>query len=507
VAHACAFALVTALVLPVGAAHAGAVNAIGPDFDGDGFADLAIGAPGDLYQRGSASVVHGGAQSYGLARMQVWSQNSAGVAGVAERGDGFGAALAAGDFDADGYDDLAIGAPGENSSAGAVNVLYGQADVGLSAAGNQLFTQDTPGIAGVARAHDEFGGALTVGDFDGDGYDDLAIDAGFDTVAGGARAGAVHVVFGGTNGLGVARSQHLDQNDAGVPSDGRTEEYFGWSLAAGDFDRDGRDDLAIGAPMDRVPGSGVVGGSVTVVRGSANGLTTSGIRYLWQSRAGMSDTSEHEDMFGWSVAAGDLDTDGYDDLAIGTPLEDANWFAPVIDAGLVHILYGGWNGIVTTGADRVSPWLNGPRDDMQPGDAFGVALLVADIGNNRAKLVVGSPYEDTSKPDAGQVMTFYAPGKAGTTTSGHTTYIGSDQHGYWGFALGSGDFDGSGRTNLAIGAPGAAVIRDGQNQVYSQFAGYVRVYTFGHNEISQGFMPELGDPRWYDYFGFALPAG
>jgi hypothetical protein len=93
----------------------------------------------------------------------LWSQNSPGIEGVAEAGDLFGDALAAGDFNGDGRADLAIGAPGENNARGVVHVLYGAAAGGLSATGSQLWSQDSPGIAGVAEANDFFGNTLAAG--------------------------------------------------------------------------------------------------------------------------------------------------------------------------------------------------------------------------------------------------------------------------------------------------------------------------------------------------------
>jgi hypothetical protein len=105
-----------------------------------------------------------GAATVGLAAAgsQLWSQNSPGIAGGAEPDDIFGEALAAGDFNGDGRADLAIGAPGENSFAGVVHVLYGSG-TGLAAAGSQLWSQNSPGIADVAEDFDVFGETLAAG--------------------------------------------------------------------------------------------------------------------------------------------------------------------------------------------------------------------------------------------------------------------------------------------------------------------------------------------------------
>ena len=103
---------------------------------------------------------------------------------------------AGGDFDNDGFADLAVGVPGENDSAGAINVLYGTGS-GLSGTGAQLFTQ----VGGASEAFDSFGWALAAGDFNNDGFTDLAVGAPFETVGGAQAAGAVSVLYGSTGGL------------------------------------------------------------------------------------------------------------------------------------------------------------------------------------------------------------------------------------------------------------------------------------------------------------------
>ncbi len=94
---------------------------------------------------------------------QLWHQNVPGVLGGAEAGDVFGDSLACGDFDGDGFDDLAVGAPGEDiggiKDAGAVNVFYGSASR-LTADGDQLWHQGLVQVSGKAEAGDAFGGSL-----------------------------------------------------------------------------------------------------------------------------------------------------------------------------------------------------------------------------------------------------------------------------------------------------------------------------------------------------------
>jgi hypothetical protein len=162
----------------------------------------------------------------------MWHQNSPGISGTCEKSDEFGRSLAAGDFDNDGYIDLAIGVRWEDigivDNAGAVNVLYGSSS-GLSSSGDQMWHQNSPGIKGICEDNDAFGYALSVGDFDNDGYDDLAIDVSYEGVGTANNAGAVNVLYGSSAGLSSTGNQMWHQNSPGIL--GLKEEYdtFGYS--------------------------------------------------------------------------------------------------------------------------------------------------------------------------------------------------------------------------------------------------------------------------------------
>jgi hypothetical protein len=288
-----------------------------------------------------------------------WSQDSDGIQGTSESGDRFGFALAAGDFN--GYpDDLAIGVPLEDLSgkqnAGAVNVIYGT-DGGLSPAGNQFWSQDTPGIHGGVEKGDRFGTSLAVGNFDGDLADDLAIGVPYEDINGWwffdhNEAGAVNVIYGSipldgslTNGLSAARNEMWYQNSPGIKDESDLKDHFGMSLATGDFDGDGRDDLAIGVPHEDFGTFAPVifgrdKGAVNVIYGSPapHGLTAAGDQFWTQASPGIAGKAEKDDRFGMSLAAGNFGraTTG-DDLAIGVPGEDVH---EVVDAGSVNVIYG-----------------------------------------------------------------------------------------------------------------------------------------------------------------------
>ena len=142
-------------VAPIGTGVAAAAQgaAMPFDFDGDGYSDLAVGVPGeDLRGKsdvGAVQVLYGSASGV-TARDQLWHQGRRGVKGALEKGDRFGTTVASGDFDADGYADLAIGIPledvGRTKDAGVVQVLYGSAS-GLTAR-DQVWHQGKFGVPG-----------------------------------------------------------------------------------------------------------------------------------------------------------------------------------------------------------------------------------------------------------------------------------------------------------------------------------------------------------------------
>ena len=116
-----------------------------------------------------------------------------------------------------------------------MNILPGAPIFGLSGAGGKVITQETSGITGGSETSDRFGSALTSGDFNNDGEDDLAIGAHLEDVGPDANAGAVWVLEGSTTGLETAGSQLHTQDTVFTTSQAGENDGFGFSLAAGDF--------------------------------------------------------------------------------------------------------------------------------------------------------------------------------------------------------------------------------------------------------------------------------
>jgi hypothetical protein len=419
-------------------AHLGSALAWG-DFDGDGIGDLAMGAPDYnqlppppatplIDEGGAVWVLYGANGGLSTTGTQFWTQQSSGVQDTASDFDHFGAALAAGDFNGNGTTDLAIGVPGEGFclsgnncplAVGAVAVLFGQNGEGLTADNDLFFSSfdfhiisppdiDIPSFFSV-NTDDQFGQALAAGDFNGDNRADLAIavpeadigasTAGGQLISGSKRnnVGAVFVVYGTDTGLspGAASSQFWDQNKIFGPGRNETGDQTGRALAAGDFDGDGRADLAIGAPYENVASSRtgtsvnyVDAGAVFVVYGSTSGLSTTGrAPQTWhQDTTGINDVVETGDLFGFSLTAWNFGRNqvfpgiprpliiSTADLAIGVPFEDLGSNSQVLNAGAINVIYGTDNGLNAANNQFLHQDTPGILTDPEENDFFGLVL-------------------------------------------------------------------------------------------------------------------------------------
>jgi hypothetical protein len=393
----------------------------------------------------------------------VWSQDSPGILGVGANDEGFGSALAAGDFDGDGFGDLAVGVPhDQKNGGGAVNVLYGSA-AGLTAAGNQLWHQNSPGVAGTAETGDLFGSVLAAADVGDSAHDDLLVGTPNESVGRIWGAGAIQVLYGSPDGLTATGNRLWTQHSPGIASRAEIKDGFGASIAVGDVDADGYADAAVGSPGESVGSDSELGseaGVIHVLYGSAAGLSSSRSQLWSQDSAGVPGTAEFNDTFGSALTFADFNGDDHDDLAVGVPFERVGSRA----GGAVNVIYGSASGLSAAGSQfwsQNSPGIIGSAEDS---DSFGASLAAADLGNGApADLVVGSPTEELRGGGDGAINVLY--GSPRGLSSARNQFWSSASPGIkgtpvdsgeFGASLAVGTFHGHASAELAVGAPGEA---------------------------------------------------
>jgi hypothetical protein len=409
------------------------------DFNGDGYNDLAIGAPGGSGERGYVTVVYGSAQGLDRSTRSVIDQDTPGVPGTAEEGNRFGDGLFARDLDGDGVTDLVASGPSEEGGveSGLVALwgvkgehLSGDGAVALgpssyTAAGD--FTGD--GAQDLFVTGDSASGAtllqgpftrqgkpakkqqvsledgdadvygLTAGDITGDGTDDLIAFRSMEEMA---RPGAF--LKGGKGGL-------TKVNDK-VP--GALEGTIG------DFDGDGHGDLAYRvAPGGVVEGPWTDPGTVKVQYGASSG-PGSRTTTLTQSSPGVPGASEEGDVFGASLAAGDTNGDHFDDLAVGVPGEA---IGSKKQAGATVVLKGSAKGLSGTGSQAFDQGSTNVPGAVEPGDMFGGNTRLLDFDKDgKADLAVSAPGEN----DHSGAVWSLPGGSGGTTAQGAVSFAPSD---------------------------------------------------------------------------------
>lgn len=380
----------------------GSTGALG-DFNGDGFADLAVGSPHSVPPSTSITIFSGGAG--GIGTTPSWTFAS-------EEGDRLGAAVATGDVDGDGFDDVVVGAPLFSvSTLGALGrvLLFRGSPSGLGALPTWEFAASEPVRLGTAVA---------CGDITGDGLADIAVGAPFYSTNFGAQQGSVLIFRGASGGPRNTPDQEVTMGDPGA--------RLGSAVAIGaDVNGDGYDDLVVGAPRSSVHQS--LAGAVHLFQGGPLGLGPTPYWSMHSTSAGQ--------MLGWSVVlAGDLDGDGNGDLVVGGLLLPCYAFRGRSDA--INSLPD-WT--LTVAPNNLGCRLAAGGDFDRDGLAD---FIVAQQGaSGRVSVVLGRPLATPATSDLGAAAAWsFQPA------------LGSEFQ-YGAFAAGQRDIDGDGYPDVVVGAP------------------------------------------------------
>jgi hypothetical protein len=388
-----------------------------------------------------------------------------------------------------------------NNFTGPVSAVLGSSPDFLHISASDTRVNTLVGVSSL----DYLGRDLTsIGDFNGDGYEDFAVMAsGADAAAGRVDAGKTYVLYGGARGIdntvnlaqtGAASAGKLLEISGAALGDGGNYQSAALVSRAGDVNGDGLDDLLIAAMVANAP-NGVDGGAVYVVYGSrsaytsgrfdlntiASGNTSQGVRITSPASDGLTSYA-----LGLGAGAGDLNQDGYADMVVGAPHADPGT-PPRPDAGAAFVVYGG-NALTNTAVSTTNPSASGFAVWGASGASFSAPTTLANdsnLGENAAAVgdvngdgiidfVVSSPYANNylaSQAGAGGGTAYLIYGVAGARPSldlnNFTAADGIRVHGprleglggshsfsgHW--VRGLGDINGDGVADWAIAAPDA----------------------------------------------------
>jgi len=439
------------------------------DVNGDGFADVIVGARehtnGQL-QEGRAYVYLGSAT--GLSTTPDWTVESDQDFAILGQ-----AVSSAGDVDGDGYDDVLVSAPWYDTLLGDDGRvwLYRGSSTGLSATPAWSYDGDQFSM--------KFGYSLApAGDVNGDGYDDIVVGAIGSDGSGTNDQGRAYLFLGSPSGLSTTPAWTADGS--------QTLELFGFSVAgAGDVNADGFDDVLIGA--NRYSNGQGGEGRAVLYLGSPGGLSATP---AWSREGNQSGAA-----YGIAVAgAGDVNGDGYSDALVGAYRYDAGQ----VDEGRAYLYLGS-----ATGLSTVAAWIaEGDQTDAHFGTSVGSAGDLSADGFS--DVIVGAFFFESGESEEGGAFLFMGS-PSGPSPTAAWVAEGNQVRAHLGHALGgAGDVDGDGYDDVLISAldydvdqpnEGAVFLYAGRSTALAVVRNGDGTNPSGYSAVTQ---PVLGSPWLLD---------
>jgi len=420
------------------------------DVNNDGFDDVIVGAWGEQAGYGAAWFYPGYANGLNVLEVQqLLSQDCC-------SGKQFGKSVSsAGDVNGDGRPAVLVGADHSSAPGG---LQSGRAWVFYTSIATPRFTTL---FASNGVEDDRFGEMIEGGDFNGDGYEDLAVGALGEGWNFFDDWGSVYIYDGGPGGIDASTELVFTASNA------QQGDHFPRQISSGDANDDGYDDLAVAAEQS---------GRVYVYYGSANGLDLA---------------SEQELTEGSGVTLnGDFNGDGYDDLAAG----DGTWSNA---AGTIFVSHGGPAGIDPGTRYQIV------QSDPDPGDGLGGQTAAADVNGDGYDDLLAIAFGDDEVVSNGGALYVFMGGPTGIDQARERKIIASDvqaNHGVTRVAR-LGDINGDGYEDVAFGAGGDS------DMAYS--AGAVYVFEGSATGLDPATEVQIyaSDAATSDRFGYAVSGG